>query len=128
MPEGGEARTGRRRLRAEWRAETTWRRHEISGRLKDLANEMSPERVKAMLDKVDKVLNEARLPVTVTKQLTASTTIERTGLPTRHTLSHGEGAGTCTCGKGPWCACGYCQACGMIDRGFLPIPPKEESG
>jgi hypothetical protein len=39
-----------------------------------------------------------------------------------HTFGHGAPAGhTCTCGRGPWCACGFCRACQGVDLG-MPFP------
>jgi hypothetical protein len=38
-----------------------------------------------------------------------------------HNFGHGPALRTCTCGKGPWCVCGFCQACQGLDLG-LPFP------
>lgn len=74
LPEKGAK--GRSRLRAEWRAETTWRRHEIAGRLKDLQRGLNETNFKKLLDRVEKVLSDAELPITVRRKLEASVTIE----------------------------------------------------
>lgn len=68
---------GRRRLRSEWKSETTWRRHEIAGRLEKLQQGLDGKRFKELLARVEKVLDEARLPLTVRKKLEASITLER---------------------------------------------------
>lgn len=36
---------------------------------------------------------------------------------------HTTFAGTCTCGIGKWCNCGFCFNCGGIDRG-MPVVMK----
>ena len=72
---------GRSRLRAEWRAESTWRRHEISGRLKELERNIKTHQdeldFRALREKLDEALAIAKAPVRVTKSLTAEASIER---------------------------------------------------
>ena len=72
---------GRSRLRAEWRAESTWRRHEISGRLKELERNIRQHEneldFRALLAKIDEALVIAKAPVKLTKSLTAEASIER---------------------------------------------------
>ncbi len=36
-------------------------------------------------------------------------------------IEHEKGGGTCTCGEGPCCDCGYCTSCGRYDFGGAPL-------
>ncbi len=71
----------RERHHSDWKAESTWRRHEISGRLKALQSHMDDKHFREILDRVDKVLRDVNLPLTVRKKLEASLTFEHEPLP-----------------------------------------------
>ncbi len=72
-----EERKPRDRLRSEWKAESTWRRHEIASRLNALDKKIGREKMASILDKIEKMIDEQSLPIKVTKSLEASVKVER---------------------------------------------------